>query len=150
MKLPHSLRIIIFFLRIALGLNFFYLGFTSLFNPTLETELGKRSLGSLYAWIASPASAGALHPLLQWGLIIIGICLIFGLLTRFMALLAIGTMLANYLPNMTVSGLSATEFINDELIVMLCLLIVVFSNAGAYLGIDTFIHVHLAGKHAKK
>ena len=149
-KLPHSLRMIILLLRLTLGLNFFYLGFASLFNQPLEQELGKRSLGSLYAWIATPGASTPFQAFLPWAFLVIGICLALGLITRFMSLAAIALMLINYLPGVLSSGVSASQFINDEVIVVLCLLVIIFSNACAYLGIDKFIHVHLASKHNKK
>lgn len=47
-KLPHHLRLVIFFLRVALGLDFFYLGWSALFNASLVPELKQQSLSQLY------------------------------------------------------------------------------------------------------
>lgn len=142
MKLPHSLRVIILFLRVALGLNFFYLGFSVLFNPTLGTEIRARSFGNLYSWIASPVQGGWTYPFAQWAFLIIGICLMAGVFTRLASIAGIILTLFSYLPTLSYSTLSVSQFINDELIIVICLLIIIFSNAGAYLGLDNFIHFH--------
>ena len=142
MKLPHSLRVIILFLRVALGLNFFYLGFSVLFNPTLGTEIRARSFGNLYLWIASPVQGGWMYPFAQWAFLLIGICLMLGLFTRPASIAGIILTLFSYLPTLSYSTLNVSQFINDELIIMICLLIIIFSNAGAYLGLDHFIHFH--------
>lgn len=143
MKLPHSLRAIIFLLRVALGLNFFYLGFSALFNPTLGTEIRARSFGNLYAWLAAPGTPGGwVQPFAQWAFLIIGICLMLGLLTRLTSVAGIVLTLFSYLPTVSYSALSVSQFINDEVIVVICLLILIFSSAGTYLGLDNFIHIH--------
>lgn len=145
MKLPHSLRVIILLLRLALGLNFFYLGFSALFNPSLGTDIRARSFGNLYAWLATPMAAGQgnwLQPVAQWTFLVIGVCLLLGLFTRLASVAGIVLILLSYLPTVSFAAFNALEFINDEIIVVICLLILVFANAGAYLGCDTFIHIH--------
>jgi uncharacterized membrane protein YphA (DoxX/SURF4 family) len=151
-KLPHSLRLTLFFLRLTLGLNFFYLGFGTLFNITLGHELGARSLASLYQWlsIAAPAtSTGQLQIFFRWAFLIIGACLIIGLSIRFVSIIAIGFTLAGYLPTINFAVLGVSQFINDEIIVIACLLVLAVSNAGTYLGADSFIHFHFGSKHKK-
>ena len=145
MKLPHSLRVIILLLRVALGLNFFYLGFSALFNPTLGTEIRARSFGDLYAWLASPVVAGQgawVQPVAQWAFLIIGICLVLGLLTRIASIAGIILTLLSYLPTISFAAFNVSQFISDEVIIVICLLIIIFANAGAYLGLDNFIHFH--------
>jgi thiosulfate dehydrogenase [quinone] large subunit len=146
MKLPHSLRVIILLLRLALGLNFFYLGFSALFSPTLGKTVRAHSFGDLYSWLAAPAAAGSqtawVQPIAQWAFLIIGICLVLGLLTRLASIAGIILALLSYLPTVSFAAFNASQFISDEVIVVICLLIIIFSNAGAYLGCDTFIHIH--------
>ncbi len=143
MKLPHSLRVIILFLRLALGLNFFYLGFSALFSPALGKTVRAHSFGDLYSWLATPASAGNwIQPVAQWAFLIIGICLVLGLLTRLASIAGIILALLSYLPTVTFAAFNVAQFISDEVIVVICLLIIIFSNAGAYLGLDNFIHFH--------
>lgn len=138
-KLPHSLRLVIFFLRIALGLDFVYLGLSSLFNHQLEQQVSSRSFTDLYAWIGGTMTSGTLGPVFAWAFLIIGVCLIAGLLTRFAAIVGIALALVGYLPTLTSGVLSISQFVNDEVLVVICLLVLIFSNAGAYLGLDMFI-----------
>jgi thiosulfate dehydrogenase [quinone] large subunit len=150
MKIPHSLRVIILFLRVALGLNFFYLGFSVLFNPILGRTVSTRSFGNLYAWLATPVTIagqnGWIQPVAQWAFLIIGICLMLGLLTRMASIAGIVLALLSYLPTLSFAAFNVTQFINDEVIIVICLLIIIFSNAGNYLGLDTFIHFHAPKK----
>lgn len=149
MRLPHSLRVIIFLLRIALGLDFFYLGFGVLFNPTLGTDIRAQSFGNIYSWLAAPAVQGGwIQPVAQWAFVIIGICLFVGLLTRIASIAGIALVLLSYLPTVSFSAFSASQFINDEVIVVICLLVIIFANAGAYLGLDSFIHIGGSKKKA--
>jgi len=150
MKLPHSLRIIIFFLRLTLGLSFFYLGFSTIFNAPLARELSARSLTDLYAWLGTSATASPLATFFAWSFLVIGACIVLGLLMRPMAVAGIALTFFGYWPALINShGLYGSQFVNDEVLVIACLLVLVFSNAGTYLGIDKFIHIHLSSKHNK-
>ncbi|HEY5221231.1 MAG TPA: DoxX family membrane protein [Candidatus Paceibacterota bacterium] len=146
MKLPHSLRVIILLLRVALGLNFFYLGFSALFSPAIGKDIRAHSFGDLYSWLATPAVAGSqtawIYPIAQWAFLIIGICLVLGLLTRVASIAGIILALVSYLPTISFATINVAQFVSDEVILVICLLIIIFSNAGAYLGLDNFIHFH--------
>jgi uncharacterized membrane protein YphA (DoxX/SURF4 family) len=139
-RLPHSLRLVIFFLRLALGLNFFYLGFSTLFDPVLGRTLRDRSLSDLYAWLSGGTSMPWLHIVAPWIFMLIGVCLIIGFLTRFMSIIGMFLGILSYLPIITYPTISIYEFISNEIIIVLCLLILIFSNAGKYFGIDAFFH----------
>ncbi|HEX4104012.1 MAG TPA: DoxX family protein [Candidatus Paceibacterota bacterium] len=155
-KIPHTLRFIIFLLRLALGINFFYLGWGALFDHGLGNELQARSFGDLYSWLTANVAAnagapGSLQTFFAWAFLVIGICLILGLVMRLMALAGIVLTLASFLPTFSYSPLSAFEFANGEIVLMLCLLILIFANAGEYFGIDKFLHFHLLNnKHKDK
>ncbi len=148
-KTPHSLRLVIFFLRLALGLNFFYLGFTSIFNTALEKQLRTRSLANLYDWLNGLAGVSSSHVFFEWAFLIVGACLILGLLTRFISIAGIALVLMSLLPGLSSSALTTSDFVNDGVIVIFCLLVIVFSDAGAYLGLDKFMHIHLSSRHKK-
>lgn len=148
-KLPHTLRIIIFLLRVVLGLDFFYLGWGTLFNRSLGQALKAQSFGNLYAWVGASTQTTWLQTFSAWAFLAIGGCLVIGLLARPASAAAIVLILANYFPNMSLPALAPQTFINDDVILVICLLIIVFSNAGEYLGIDRFIHIHLGSKHKK-
>jgi uncharacterized membrane protein YphA (DoxX/SURF4 family) len=137
--LPHPLRLSIFFLRIAIGLNFIYLGWTALFDRPLATNLSGHSLNSLYGWLSSPNSLSWLPTAAAWAFLVIGVCLVLGLFTRLASLLGIVLVLASYLPTISFSQFNTAQLVNDELIIFFCLLILIFGRAGTYLGIDKFL-----------
>ncbi len=145
-KLPHRLRIAILLLRAALGLDFFYLGWTTLFNPALAKDLSARSLGDVYAWLAGNPWNG-LGPLLAWVFVIAGICIAIGLLMRTAAAVAIVLTAISYWPHIPDSTLGFATLTNSEVLAVIALAVLIFANAGRYVGIDTFLHIHLANKH---
>jgi len=144
-KLPHSLRIVILLLRLALGLDFFYLGFSSLFLPSAESSLGARSLGDLYAWLHG--SSTSLQTFCAWAFLVIGAGLVLGLLMRFMAIAGIALTLFGYWPSIATGAISPAAFVSDAVLVVVCLLVLIFANAGSYLGLDTFLHIHFSPAH---
>lgn len=148
-KIPHPLRLVIFFLRITLGLNFFYLGFASIFNAALEGQLRTRSLTDLYGWLKGFAVSNPSHIFFEWAFLIIGACLIAGLLTRFVSIAGIVLVILGFLSGLNHSVLTTSQFVNDELIMVFCLLVFIFSDAGTYLGLDKFMHIHLSSRHKK-
>jgi uncharacterized membrane protein YphA (DoxX/SURF4 family) len=120
MKTPHSLRVIILLLRIALGLLFLYkVPFNALQTPT------------------------------QWAFVIIGGCLVIGLLVRLGSIVAIALILLNYLPSINYSTLNIAQYVNNDAVLVICLLILIVSNAGNYIGLDSFIHIHPPKKNPK-
>lgn len=147
-KIPHALRFFIFLLRLVLGVNFFYFGWSALSDPAEARKFSTLAFGGLYTWLSD--ANGNLRTIFCWGLVVIGACLILGLFTRLASFAGIGLLLASYLPAVNTAALSATVLVNDEAIAVLCLLILIFSNAGAYLGIDKLFHFHFAGQHKEK
>lgn len=116
-KLPHSLRIVILLLRVAIGLSFFY---AIAFNK-LETPI-------------------------EWAFFVIGILLVIGLLTRIASIVALALLIWQYLPTINYAVLNVSHFVNSQVILMLCLLVLIFSNAGKYIGLDAFLHFRRPGK----
>jgi uncharacterized membrane protein YphA (DoxX/SURF4 family) len=121
MKLPHSLRVIILLLRIALGLQFIYsVPFNAIHTPT------------------------------QWAFLVIGGCLVIGLLTRLSSIVGIVLILLSYLPTLNYSVLNVAQYVNNDAVLVICLLILIVSNAGNYIGLDSFIHIHPPKKNGKE
>lgn len=143
-RLPHSLRLVVFLLRVALGLNFFYVGFTSLFNPALGIQVREHSLASLYDWLGSPGMTNWAQ-FVAWIFLIVGVCLMIGLFTRLISLVGIILVIMSYAPT-TLSHLAVFQIVNDELIVLISLMILIFAKAGTYLGMDTFMRFSLRHK----
>ena len=135
----------IFLLRLAVGLNFFYFGFAVLFNPSLGKGVKAESFNNLYSWLATPAAGGWVQPFAQWAFLIIGACLILGVAVRLCSAVGVAVTLLSFLPNVNYTALAVSQFINDEVIIIICLLILFLANAGAYLGFDSFIHLSFRG-----
>ena len=140
-KLPHALRFTIFLLRIALGLNFLFLGLGKVFGSGIPRQYATgKALSDLSSWLATASYAAApLGAAFAWICIIIGICLIAGFLARLAAIGGIALLIASVFPGMT-GFLEAQRFVSEGVIAMLCLIIIIITNAGAYLGLDHFIH----------
>jgi uncharacterized membrane protein YphA (DoxX/SURF4 family) len=146
-KLPHSLRLAIFFLRVALGLDFLYLGISSVFDPSLRSAFSNRSLGDLYSWLAAVPIAGSLQMVLAWAFLVIGGCLIAGFLTRLASIAGIALGVASLIPDITLANPVPSRFVGDNIIVILCLGIIMIARAGEYFGVDRFLRHHAPGKN---
>jgi len=134
-RIPHSLRLAILFLRVVLGANFIYLGWSELFNPPSLDNIHIRSFAGIYAWLASVHNAAVI----EWFLVAAGVCLIFGFATRFVSILLLLLTLLSYWPAAN-SAWSATQLTGDTVIIILCLAILFLGKAGNYLGLDTVFH----------
>jgi len=147
MKIPHSLRIVILFLRLALGLDFLCLGISATFGTGLRNEFVGSSFGDLYAWLAGVSNANGLQTIFAWIFTIVGACLIIGLVVRLASAIGITLVIVSMIPAMDGGHLSTAQFANDGVIAIICLLILFVANAGTYLGVDQFFHIHLSSKH---
>ena len=148
-RIPHSLRLAAFFLRVALGLDFFYLGWSSLFNHPLAVKLGVRSAGGMYLWLASPAPfAGVPTEVFAWIFLIVGVLLAIGLFTRLAAIVAGVLVVVSWLPGVSFAAWNPVPFVNDDIVIFFSLIIIILTRAGTYIGIDKF--VHWSRKHHKE
>ncbi len=148
-KISHPLRSAIFLLRLAIGLNFFYFGFAVLFNPALGKGVRAQSFNNLYAWLSAPAAGGWVQPFAQWAFLVIGACLILGLAVRLVSAIGIGITLLSFLPSVSYTALNLMQFINGEVILILCLVVLFLANAGTYLGFDNIVHVSFRKKRSE-
>lgn len=143
----HSLRLVTFLLRVALGAHLFYLGLGTIIDSSLFTELHKnKGTNALYYWLSAPENIGSVTLFLKWAFLIIGVALVAGLFTRLMSSLAIAILGLVYFANIHLATLTVPQVINERLIIILCLFIIIFSKAGKYLGLDKFINISLLGK----
>lgn len=140
-RLPHSVRLIIFFLRIAVGLSIFYTGFVKIFGGGVAL----RSFGreSSYLWTSGLEGLGSTLLVAKWTLLIIGLCLIFGILTRLSSIIGIVILGFMYVNSLTLPVPHLSQLDSPQLTIILCLFLFIFSQAGNYLGIDKFIHFSL-------
>jgi uncharacterized membrane protein YphA (DoxX/SURF4 family) len=136
--MPHSLRLSIFFLRVAIGVNFFYLGWITLFSRASGSNPRDDAMSSLYHWLTAPNAIPWLPTVAAWVLLAAGGALILGFFTRLASFLAIALILASYLPTITFTSFNLSQLINNELITFFCLLVIIFGKAGHYLAVDKF------------
>jgi uncharacterized membrane protein YphA (DoxX/SURF4 family) len=128
-------------MRLALGLSFFYLGWSAVFDHTLGITLRTNSLPSLYAWLSSSAApfAGVPATGFAWAFLVLGACITLGLFTRFASLLMVVLILAALLPAINFAHFSPGQFVNDEVIALFALMVLIFSKAGTYFGADKLV-----------
>lgn len=139
-RLPHSMRLAVFFLRLAIGLNFAYLGWSELFSRSLVETLRGRSIGGLYTWLASTIPfAGVPSAVFAWIFLVVGILIILGLFTRLSAIVGAVLVLVSWLPGVSFASWNPAQYVNDELIVFFGLIILVLAHAGTYIGLDKFV-----------
>ena len=105
-------------------------------------------LAELYHWMASNAAVLKVVNLLNiWGLILIGVALIVGALTRLAALAGIALLLLYWLANPPLVGLGLAMpaeghylVINKNVVEMLALAVVAAMSAGQYFGLDRLLN----------
>jgi uncharacterized membrane protein YphA (DoxX/SURF4 family) len=147
----HSLRLSILLLRLALGLSFFYLGWTALFDPTLSEALGSRSLPGLSSWLAAPSPIAAIpSAVFAWALLVVGVLIVIGLFTRLASFVGIIIVLASLLPAINLTAFNAAQLVNDEVVVLFALFVLIFGKAGHYLGVDGGLQRRRAKRRGKE
>jgi thiosulfate dehydrogenase [quinone] large subunit len=133
--LKNKASLITFFLRIALGWLFLYAGLEKL------TAVGGFSAKQFLLNLHGPFSAFFLplagNPIVDnlvvWGEILIGVCLILGLLVRFAAFWGIIMMFLFYFAQYPPKN---AFIFDDHIIYILILFFFIVSNAGHFYGLD--------------
>src|SRR3989338_572435 len=85
----NQLKIAVFLLRVALGVLFFYAGITKVLNPNWSAAgylNSAKTFPGLYHWFASAGNIGWINFMNEWGLTLVGVALITGLLVRWASL----------------------------------------------------------------
>ena len=135
-------KYVLFLLRISMGGIFFYAGLTKVLNPEW-TSLGyisnSKILPGLYSWLGSIQNIGWVDMANKWGLLLIGISLILGLLVRFSSSLGALMMLLYYLPILDFPYAGEHSYIIDDHIIYILVLIFATVGAGRFVGLDNTI-----------
>ena len=138
-------------LRVAIGWHFLYEGLAKLYTPnwTSAGYLGTSRwvLQPLFSWIISNPTALAVADFLNvWGLILIGLALMLGLLTRLAAAVGAALLLLYYCAYPPFAGLdfgSPSEghylIVNKNLIEVFALAAVAIFPTGRFLGLDRLV-----------
>jgi thiosulfate dehydrogenase (quinone) large subunit len=123
-------------LRLALGWLFLYAGLTKVVNPEWTSKgflEHANTFSGFYGWLASPEILPIVDILSQWGLTLIGVALILGLIVRFSSYLGALMMLLFYLPGLTFPYVGEHSFLVDEHIVYIAAFLVLASMSSNHI-----------------
>jgi thiosulfate dehydrogenase [quinone] large subunit len=152
MKLSRGAMIAITALRVFVGWHFLYEGIAKLTAPSWSAagylKQARGPLADLFRDLASRPNLLANADLItMWGLTIVGVCLILGLLTRLASLGGIAFILLFYLCNPPFIGYfysiptEGSYLIVNKNLVELCALVVIFATgSGRFAGLDRILH----------
>ncbi len=152
MKLSRGAMIAITVLRVFVGWHFLYEGIAKLTASSWSAagylKQARGPLADLFRDLASRPNLLANADLItMWGLTIVGVCLVLGLLTRLASLGGIAFILLFYLCNPPFIGYfysiptEGSYLIVNKNLVELCALIVIFATgSGRFAGLDRILH----------
>lgn len=131
-------------LRVVLGGVFFYAGISKVLDPEWSAEgflKGADFLSGFFSWLALPSNIVWVDFLNQWGLTLIGVSLIIGLLVRYSSIFGMLMMALYYIPELsTFPYIGEHSYIVDDHIVYIMAFGVLMSMcAGNYFGLDKFV-----------
>ncbi|MFC1606402.1 DoxX family protein [Candidatus Latescibacterota bacterium] len=138
-------------LRVAVGWHFLYEGVAKLFTPGWTSEgylaISKWLFAPLFRWIAeTPVALGVVDFLNIWGLILIGLGLMFGCFSRAASVSGIVLLLFYYLANPPFIGMDfgvITEgsylVVDKNIVELLSLCVIALFPTGTFLGIDRYL-----------
>ncbi len=136
-----SQRALIALTRLALGVLFFYAGITKVLNPAWSAAgylAGAKNFTGFYAWLASPNVMPIVNFMNEWGLTLLGVSLILGIVIRLSSTLGAVLMLLYYLA-LDFPYPNAHAFLVDEHIVYaLTLLLLGNLRAGRVWGLENW------------
>ncbi len=137
----------VFLSRVALGVMFFYAGITKVINPSWSAAgylNSAKTFPELFQWFASAGNLGWVNFMNEWGLTLVGLALIVGLLVRWASIGGILLMILYYLVILQFPYVGANSFLVDEHIIFISVfLIFIASNAGTFWGLDSMLQKHL-------
>lgn len=146
----NQLKMAVFLLRVALGFLFFYAGIIKVLNPEWSAAgylNSAKTFSGLYHWFASADNLGWINFVNEWGLTLIGLCLITGLFVRWVSLGGMLFMFSYYLPILQFPYAGDHSFLVDEHIIYILVLLFFFvSNAGINWGLDSILQRRMKQK----
>jgi uncharacterized membrane protein YphA (DoxX/SURF4 family) len=148
-------------LRIVIGWLFLYEGVVKLADPGWSSAGYLRSsewiFAGLFEWIVeTPAALQAVDFMNMWGLVLIGLGLMFGFLTRIASIAGIVLLALYYVANPSLielvpRGAEGNYLFIDKNLVMLCaLLALMFVPTGKFIGVDGLLANLRAKRREKK
>jgi thiosulfate dehydrogenase [quinone] large subunit len=127
-------------LRLTMGWIFVWAGFDKLIRGFSAAGFLEHARGPLSGWFhslaANSAALDVIEPMVIWGQILIGICLIFGVLTRWAALWGAVQMFLFYLAQFPPEH---NPFMEYYLVYILALGLLGALGAGRLFGLDAYV-----------
>ena len=119
-----------------MGILFFYAGITKVLNPNWSAAgylNNAKMFPELFQWFASASNLGWVNFVNEWGLTLVGVALVAGLLVRWASIGGILLMILYYLPVLQFPYIGEHSFLVDEHIIYITVFLVLFaSNAGTF------------------
>ena len=127
-------------LRLSLGTLFFYAGITKVLDPSWSAAFylkGAKTFSGFYTYMLQPEILPFINFVNEWGLTLIGLCLILGIFVRVASIGGAVLMLLYYFPILDGLYPNAHSFLVDEHIVYAAALLTLASfRAGRIFGLE--------------
>lgn len=137
-----SRKITYFLLRVSMGWLLFYAGIIKILDPKWSAKgyiASAKTFPGFYQWLASENILPIINFLNEWGLVLIGVSLIVGFLTRWSSIFGALLMLLYYFPILNFPFAGQFSYIVDEHIIYALVFILFFVvDVGKYWGLDSY------------
>src|SRR3989338_9636673 len=133
-------KVLLFLLRISLGILFFYAGITKVINPNWSAAgylKGAQTLTEFYNFLLQPSVLPIINFVNAWGMTLLGVSLLLGIFVRLSSKLGALLMLLYYIPILKFPYVGTHSFLVDEHIIYIASLLLLGSaKAGRFLGLE--------------
>lgn len=134
----------VFILRVLMGWMYLYVGIGDVLDPKFSAAGYIKSAKSfvwLYEWFLNPQVLPIVEFMVKWGLLLLGLSLVLGLLVRLSSYLGMALMFLFYLPILNFPLVGQHAFLVDEHIIYMAGLLVLASfRAGHIWGLDRWLY----------
>ncbi len=138
--MTHFQNVSLVLLRIATGWMMFYAGITKIIDLAWSAEgylKAAKTFPDFFQWFLQPAVLPFTNFINEWGLTLLGVSLILGIMVRASSLLGAALMLLYYFPVLEFPYAGPHSYIVDEHVIYFCVLLVLASmRAGRIFGLD--------------
>jgi thiosulfate dehydrogenase [quinone] large subunit len=151
-KLARGPMIAITVLRVVVGWHFLYEGLAKLTSSTWSSagylKQARGPFAEIFRWLANqPALLDNANLITMWGLTIVGLLLVLGLLTRLASVAGIGFIVLFYLANPPFVGYfyslpaeGSYLVVNKNLVELCALVVILLTGSGRFAGLDRILH----------
>jgi len=143
MEKNKNIELAVFLLRVGMGWILTYAALDKLFNPEWSAKgymMGAKTFTGFYHWLASGSNIGWVNFLNEWGVLLLGLALLFGIFTRWASWGGILLMLLYYLPILKFPYAGEHALLVDEHVIYALAFFLLFAvDAGKFWGLDTYL-----------